>query len=181
VKPFEFIPAGNQIDQAIQKVDARATAHEQEFIAGGTTLIDLLKLEVLTPSKVIDLNGLALRGIRFDQGVLQIGALERMSDAAAHPAVSSNYPVLSEALLKSASAQIRNMATIGENLLQRTRCGYFRDVDSPCNKRLPGSGCSAIHGENRMMAILGTSDSCVATHVSDLAVALVALDASLIL
>jgi xanthine dehydrogenase YagS FAD-binding subunit len=181
VKPFEFVSAGSQMDQVLKKMDTSAAAHAQEFIAGGTTLIDLMKLEVLTPGEVLDLNDLPLRGILLEQGALRIGALERMSDVAIHPAVASTYPVISEALLKSASAQIRNMATIGGNLLQRTRCGYFRDVNMPCNKRLPGSGCSAIHGENRMLAILGTSDSCVATHASDLAVALVALDASLTL
>ena len=119
-----------------------------------------------------------MRGIEMREDGLRIGALEKMSDVAVHPDVVANYPVISEALLKSASAQIRNMASIGGNLLQRTRCGYFRDVTTPCNKREPGSGCPAIDGENRMHAILGTSSSCAATHPSDLAVALVALDAS---
>jgi xanthine dehydrogenase YagS FAD-binding subunit len=110
---------------------------------------------------------------------LRIGALEKMSAVAIHPEIISHYPVISEALLKSASGQIRNMASIGGNLLQRTRCGYFRDVNTPCNKREPRSGCSAIDGENRMHAILGTSPSCIATHTSDLAVALVALDTTI--
>jgi xanthine dehydrogenase YagS FAD-binding subunit len=149
------------------------------FIAGGTTILDLMKLEVMNPPRLMDLNRLPqMRGIEMHEDGLHIGALEKMSDVAAHPEVVSNYPVISEALLKSASAQIRNMASIGGNLLQRTRCGYFRDVATPCNKREPGSGCSAIDGENRMHAILGTSSSCIATHPSDLAVALVALDAS---
>jgi xanthine dehydrogenase YagS FAD-binding subunit len=112
---------------------------------------------------------------------LRIGALEKMSEVADHPEVVANYPVISQALLKSASAQLRNMASMGGNLLQRTRCGYFRDVSTPCNKRQPGSGCPAIDGWNRTHAILGTSSSCVATHPSDLAVALVALDASILL
>jgi xanthine dehydrogenase YagS FAD-binding subunit len=149
------------------------------FIAGGTTLIDLLKLEVVQPSRVVDLNPLPLRGIAMLEDGLRIGALEKMSDVARHPEVAANYPVISQALLQSASAQIRNMASIGGNLLQRTRCGYFRDVNTPCNKREPGSGCPALDGENRMHAILGTSSSCVATHPSDLAVALIALDASI--
>lgn len=152
---------------------------DSAFIAGGTTLIDLMKLDVMKPSRVVDLNPLPMRGIEMGADGLRIGALEKMSEVASHPVVTANYPVISEALLKSASAQIRNMASIGGNLLQRTRCGYFRDVATPCNKREPGSGCPAIDGENRMHAILGTSPSCVATHTSDLAVALVALDASL--
>jgi xanthine dehydrogenase YagS FAD-binding subunit len=151
------------------------------FIAGGTTLIDLMKLEVVTPSQVININRLPMRGIELTPDGLRIGALERMSAVAEHPAVTANYPVISQALLKSASAQLRNMASMGGNLLQRTRCGYFRDVSTPCNKRQPGSGCPAIEGWNRTHAILGTSSSCVATHPSDLAVALVALDASILL
>jgi xanthine dehydrogenase YagS FAD-binding subunit len=152
-----------------------------DCIAGGTTLIDLMKLEVMTPSQLVDINRLPMRGIELASDGLRIGALEKMSDVAEHPEVVANYPVISQALLKSASAQIRNMASMGGNLLQRTRCGYFRDVSTPCNKRQPGSGCSAIDGWNRTHAILGTSSSCVATHPSDLAVALVALDASILL
>jgi xanthine dehydrogenase YagS FAD-binding subunit len=155
-------------------VDA-ALAAPGTFLAGGTTLVDLMKLNVMTPQHVLDINGLPLRGIDTSDG-LRFGALERMSDIAGHPGV---YPVVSRALLLSASQQLRNMASIGGNLLQRTRCGYFRDVAVPCNKRVPGSGCSAISGANRMHAILGTSDSCVATHASDVAVALVALDAEI--
>jgi xanthine dehydrogenase YagS FAD-binding subunit len=134
-----------------------------------------MKLNVLTPQHVLDINDLPLRGIDTTDG-LRIGALERMSDIAQHPGV---YPVISRALLQSASQQLRNMASIGGNLLQRTRCGYFRDVAMPCNKREPGSGCPAISGANRMHAMLGTSEACVATHASDVAVALVALDAEI--
>jgi xanthine dehydrogenase YagS FAD-binding subunit len=152
-----------------------------EFVAGGTTLIDLMKLEVMTPPQLVDINRLPMRGIELASDGLRIGALERMSDVAEHPEVVANYPVISQALLKSASPQLRNMASMGGNLLQRTRCGYFRDVSTLCNKRQPGSGCPAIDGWNRAHAVLGTSSSCVATHPSDLAVALVALDASIIL
>lgn len=147
------------------------------YLAGGTTLVDLMKLDVLTPQQVLDINDLPLRGIDTSDG-LRFGALERMGDIAAHPGV---YPAISRALLLSASQQLRNMASIGGNLMQRTRCSYFRDVAMPCNRRSPGSGCSAISGVNRMHAILGTSDSCVATHASDVAVALVALDAEVVL
>ncbi|MCG3757451.1 MULTISPECIES: xanthine dehydrogenase family protein subunit M [unclassified Amycolatopsis] len=147
------------------------------YLAGGTTLVDLMKLDVLTPQQVLDINDLPLRGIDTADG-LRFGALERMGDIAAHPGV---YPAISRALLLSASQQLRNMASIGGNLMQRTRCSYFRDVAMPCNRRAPGSGCSAISGVNRMHAIFGTSDSCVATHASDVAVALVALDAEVVL
>lgn len=152
-----------------------AVASPGTFLAGGTTLVDLMKLNVLTPQHVLDINEVPLRGIDTADG-LRIGALERMSDIAGHPGV---YPVISRALLLSASQQIRNMASIGGNLMQRTRCSYFRDVATPCNRREPGSGCPAISGANRMHAVLGTSDSCAATHASDVAVALVALDAKL--
>jgi xanthine dehydrogenase YagS FAD-binding subunit len=159
--------------------DALAGASETSaFLAGGTTLVDLMKLDVVTPDRVIDINRLPMRGVAITASGVRIGALERMSDVAAHPFVSAAFPVLAQALMASASPQLRNMASIGGNLLQRTRCDYFRDAQSPCNKRKPGSGCPALAGENRTHAILGTSDSCVATHASDLAVALVALDAS---
>ncbi|PRY39732.1 FAD binding domain-containing protein [Umezawaea tangerina] len=160
------------VDEAVRR-SGSGTA----FLAGGTTLVDLMKLEVMTPGRVLDINRLPLRGVDTTGGVLRIGALERMSDVAADPRVRHGHPLLSRALELSASGQLRNMASIGGNLLQRTRCGYFRDVTTPCNKRQPGSGCPAVEGENRMHAVLGTSDSCVATHPSDLAVALVALDA----
>ncbi|TDC84005.1 xanthine dehydrogenase family protein subunit M [Micromonospora sp. KC606] len=148
------------------------------YLAGGTTLVDLMKLDVMTPQRVVDINRLPMRGVHRDRRGLHIGALERMSDIAGYPLVKAGYPVIAEALLASASGQLRNMASIGGNLLQRSRCGYFRDTATPCNKREPGTGCSALNGENRMHAILGTSNSCVSTHPSDLAVALVALDAA---
>jgi xanthine dehydrogenase YagS FAD-binding subunit len=166
MRPFE-LTAPATVEAAI--------ASPGTFLAGGTTLVDLMKLNVLTPHQVLDINALPLHGIDTSDG-LRIGALERMSDIARHPGV---YPAISRALLLSASQQLRNMASIGGNLLQRTRCGYFRDIAVPCNKREPGSGCPAISGANRMHAVLGTSDSCVATHASDVAVALVALDAQL--
>ncbi|MFD7024442.1 FAD binding domain-containing protein [Promicromonospora sukumoe] len=153
----------------------RGTGPGTAFLAGGTTLVDLMKLEVMTPDRVVDIDRLPLRGITLDRTGLHVGALERMSDVAAAPVVREQYPMVAQALELSASAQLRNMASIGGNLLQRTRCGYFRDVSTPCNKREPGSGCSALDGVNRGHAILGTSDDCIATHPSDLAVPLVAL------
>ncbi|MEV0262328.1 xanthine dehydrogenase family protein subunit M [Streptomyces sp. NPDC050617] len=171
MRPYVFERPGS-VDDAVRR-SGSGTA----FLAGGTTLVDLLKLDVMTPGRVLDINRLPLRGIDAAGGGLRIGALERMSDVAADPRVRRGYPMLSQALELSASGQLRNMASIGGNLLQRTRCGYFRDVSTPCNKRQPGSGCPAIEGENRTHAVLGTSGSCVATHPSDLAVALVALDA----
>jgi len=175
MRPFIY-----QIPSSIRKATTDF-GQDTEVIAGGTTLIDLMKLEVMTPSQLMDINGLPMSGIELTGDGLRIGALEKMSDVAEHPEVVAKYPVISQALLKSASAQIRNMASMGGNLLQRTRCGYFRDVSTPCNKRQPGSGCPAIDGWNRSHAILGTSSFCVATHPSDLAVALVALDASILL
>ncbi|MFD8649570.1 FAD binding domain-containing protein [Streptomyces mirabilis] len=148
------------------------------YIAGGTTLVDLMRETVERPGALVDISGLPLREVTVTgRGGLRIGALVRMAEAAAHPEVRSGYPLVSQALELSASAQLRNMATIGGNIMQRTRCTYFRDVTAVCNKREPGSGCAALHGFNRGHAILGTSDSCVATHPSDLAVALTALDA----
>ncbi|MFY9984468.1 MAG: xanthine dehydrogenase family protein subunit M [Chthoniobacterales bacterium] len=175
MRPFIY-----QVPSSIRKVNSDFS-QDTEFVAGGTTLIDLMKLEVMTPSQLMDINGLPMSGIGLTADGLRIGALEKMSDVAEHPEVIAKYPVISQALLKSASAQIRNMASMGGNLMQRTRCGYFRDVSTPCNKRQPGSGCPAIDGWNRSYAILGTSSFCVATHPSDLAVALVALDASILL
>ncbi|HVV20447.1 MAG TPA: xanthine dehydrogenase family protein subunit M [Pseudonocardiaceae bacterium] len=168
MRPFE-LTAPTTVDDALGTTGT--------FLAGGTTLVDLMKLNVLTPQRVLDINSLPLHGIDTADG-LRIGALERMADVAAHPGV---YPAISRALLLSASQQLRNMASIGGNLMQRTRCTYFRDVATPCNRRQPGSGCPAVEGANRMHAILGTSDSCVATHASDVAVALVALDAQVVL
>jgi xanthine dehydrogenase YagS FAD-binding subunit len=157
-----------------------ATAHDPgcEFIAGGTDMVQLLKAGLRAPRHLVDINGLPLTDIDVGPTGARLGALARMSDVADHPGIVENFPAISQALLLSASAQLRNMASIGGNLLQRTRCSYFRDANfAACNKRNPGSGCAAIGGENRMHAILGGSDACVATHASDLAVALVALDA----
>ncbi|MFI5682184.1 FAD binding domain-containing protein [Streptomyces cellulosae] len=149
------------------------------YIAGGTTLVDLMRETVERPEALVDITALPLHDVdRTEGGGLRIGALVRMAEAAAHPAIRDSYPVISQALELSASAQLRNMATIGGNLMQRTRCTYFRDVTADCNKRKPGSGCAALNGFNRGHAILGTSDQCVATHPSDLAVALAALGAS---
>ncbi|MFF2128251.1 FAD binding domain-containing protein [Streptomyces olivochromogenes] len=148
------------------------------YIAGGTTLVDLMRETVERPGALVDISDLPLRGVTVNErGGLRIGALVRMADAAAHPKVRTTFPVISQALELSASAQLRNMATIGGNIMQRTRCTYFRDVTAACNKREPGSGCAALDGFNRTHAILGTSDDCVATHPSDVAVAFAALDA----
>ncbi|MFE2634404.1 FAD binding domain-containing protein [Streptomyces scopuliridis] len=148
------------------------------YIAGGTTLVDLMRETVERPETLVDITGLPLREVAVtERGGLRIGALVRMAEAAAHPKVRVLYPVISEALELSASAQLRNMATIGGNIMQRTRCTYFRDVTADCNKREPGSGCAALHGFNRSHAILGASDHCVATHPSDVAVAFAALEA----
>src|SRR5919201_2997994 len=149
------------------------------FVAGGTTLIDLMKLDVERPTQLVDINALPLASVdALPDGGVRIGAMVRNSDLAHHELVRTRYPVLSQALLAGASPQLRNMATTGGNLLQRTRCYYFRDTATPCNKREPGSGCSALHGYHRMHAILGTSEHCIATHPSDMAVAMMALEAS---
>ena len=156
-----------------------AAANGAMYIAGGTDLMQLMKDNVESPTRLVDLEPLGLAAVTADMTGLRIGAMARMSDIAAHPAVREAWPVIAEALLASASPQVRNMGTLGGNLLQRTRCGYFRDIGFACNKRAPGAGCPAIGGENRMMAILGGSEHCIATHASDLAVALTALDAVL--
>ncbi|AUX75850.1 FAD binding domain-containing protein [Sinorhizobium fredii] len=156
-----------------------AAAAGSRFIAGGTTLIDLMREEVERPEQLIDINALPLAEIRVENDILVIGALARMADVAAHPEVQARQPLIAESLIEGASPQLRNMASIGGNLLQRVRCPYFRMLDAPCNKRDPGSGCSAIDGLHAGHAILGTSDHCIATHPSDLAVALVALDATM--
>jgi xanthine dehydrogenase YagS FAD-binding subunit len=150
-----------------------------KYIAGGTDLLQLMKDNVEAPTRLVDLEALGLTDIQTNASGLRLGAMARMSDVAADQAVRDGWPVISQALLASASPQIRNMGTIGGNLLQRTRCGYFRDTGFACNKREPGTGCPAIGGENRMLAILGGSEHCIATHASDLAVALMALDAVL--
>src|SRR2546428_5250743 len=149
-----------------------------EYIAGGTDMVQLLQEYVRRPERLVSLAGLLDNRIEAGPQGLRLGAAATMADVAAHPDVMQQFPVISEALLNSASPQVRNQATMGGNLLQRTRCPYFRDVGySACNKRIPGSGCAAIGGENRWHAVLGTSESCIAANASDLAVALVALDA----
>ncbi|NKF24775.1 FAD binding domain-containing protein [Solimonas marina] len=149
-----------------------------KFVAGGTNLLDLMKLEIETPSHLIDVNNLALDTIdSMDDGGLRIGALVRNTDLAADARVRRDYPLLSRALVAGASGQLRNMATTAGNLLQRTRCPYFYDTNQPCNKRVPGSGCAAIGGVSRQHAVVGGSKACIATHPSDMAVAMRALDA----
>jgi xanthine dehydrogenase YagS FAD-binding subunit len=171
------------LDQAILAGTKSKTAQQYadvRFIAGGTTLVDLMKLDVERPSQLVDLNALPLAQIETAPGGgLVIGAMTRNSAVAHHPAVERDYPVLSQALLSGASPQLRNMATTGGNLLQRTRCVYFRDTVHACNKRTPGAGCSAIGGHNRMLAILGTSKDCIASNPSDQNVALTALEATI--
>ena len=178
---FEFIRPPNPaaaIAAAAESKTAQQSA-DVRFMGGGTTLIDLMKLNVETPTRVLDINRLPLDKIELaPDGRLRIGATARNSDLAYHPRVQSDYSVLSQAILNGASPQIRNMATTAGNLLQRTRCPYFRDTAMPCNKREPGSGCPAITGSNRTLAILGTSDHCIATHPSDMCVALAALEAT---
>jgi xanthine dehydrogenase YagS FAD-binding subunit len=172
VFPFTFTHATDE-RSALAAAGAGA-----RYIAGGTTLVDLMRETVERPSAVVDINALPYRAIDLTATSLRVGSLVRMSELAAHPDVKREFPVIAQALELSASAQLRNMATIGGNLMQRPRCLYFRDVSASCNRRTPGSGCAAIGGLNRTHAILGTSDQCVATHPSDLAVALVALDAT---
>lgn len=172
--PFRFIKASDEASAL------HAAASGARYIAGGTTLVDLMRETVERPDAVVDINALPYRDIDLQPSRLRIGALARMSEVAAHPVVREQFPVIAAALDLSASAQLRNMASIGGNLMQRPRCLYFRDVSASCNRRSPGAGCAAIDGRNRTHAILGTSDACVATHPSDLAVALVALDAQVI-
>jgi xanthine dehydrogenase YagS FAD-binding subunit len=179
---FEFIrpkDSATAVAAAAQSKTAQQGASVR-FMGGGTTLIDLMKLSVETPNRVLDINRLPLDKIELmPDGGLSIGATVRNSDLAYHPGVQSDYSVLSQAILQGASAQIRNMATVAGNLLQRTRCVYFRDIAMPCNKREPGTGCPAITGHNRTLAILGTSDQCIATNPSDMCVALAALEATI--
>ncbi len=173
MRPFRFVRAAD----AGSAIDALLREPESAFIAGGTELVNWMRDGICSPGVLVDINALPLATIDIRPEGLRIGALARMSDVAADPRIGREYRVLAEALLAGASPQIRNMATIGGNLLQRTRCPYFRDTAFACNKRVPGSGCSALGGENRWHAILGTSKQCIAVHPSDLAVALLALDA----
>jgi len=171
--PFSYLEA-DSAEAAIRAAGLHAGA---VFFAGGTTLIDLMKLDVMSPATLIDINRLPLCSIDADSSGVAIGANVRNSDLAHHRVIRERFPVLTEALLAGASAQLRNMASTAGNLMQRTRCAYFRDINAKCNKREPGSGCDAITGFNRMHALLGTSEHCVATHPSDMCVALIALDA----
>jgi xanthine dehydrogenase YagS FAD-binding subunit len=168
----------NDVADAVRQIAADPKA---KFIAGGTNLVDLMKENVERPTRLIDITHLPLKSVEpTEDGGLRIGALVPNSDLAYHPLIAERYPLLGSALLAGASAQLRNMASTGGNLLQRTRCYYFYDTATPCNKREPGSGCSAINGVNRIHAILGASESCIAVHPSDMCVALAALDATVL-
>src|SRR3954453_2534948 len=171
---FEYSRAGDVAD-AVRQIAADPRA---KFIAGGTNLIDLIKYDVERPPRLIDISRLPLTNVEETaSGGVRIGALVPNSDLSYHPLIEERYPILSSAIRAGASQQLRNMASTGGNLLQRTRCHYFYDTATPCNKREPGSGCSAIEGLNRQHAILGASDACIATHPSDMCVALAALEA----
>jgi len=176
MRAFEFVTA-RTASAAREAHGGRPGAH---FLAGGTTLVDLMKADVARPDVVIDINALPLAGVDTAGDRVRIGALARNSDVAYDETIAREFPALVQALLSGASGQIRNMATIGGNLLQRTRCTYFREPQYACNKREPGSGCDALDGFNRTHAVLGTSDACIATHASDMAVALAALEANVI-
>ncbi len=173
MEPFKFI----RVPDAQSAITGTALS-SAKFIAGGTNLIDLMKLNIERPAKLIDINGLKLTTVeKLPGGNIRVGALVKNSDLAYHPLIKENYPVLSEALLSGASSQLRNMASTGGNLMQRTRCPYFYNTEFPCNKRIPGSGCPALSGYNRNNAILGASDKCIATHPSDMCVAMAAIGA----
>ncbi|MGW7200958.1 FAD binding domain-containing protein [Streptomyces chryseus] len=175
MKPFAYFRA----ESAEEAVDAFAGHERAQYLAGGTNLVDLMKLGVAAPDLLIDVSRLPLDGIEeTPDGGLRVGATVRNSDLAAHPVVRTRYAALSQALLSGASGQLRNVATTGGNLLQRTRCTYFQDTSKPCNKRAPGTGCPAREGVHRDLAVLGHSEHCVATNPSDMAVALAALDAA---
>src|SRR5256714_3868617 len=171
MNPFAYKRAASQTE-AIHEISANRNA---KLLAGGTNLIDLMKMNVQSPDEIVDINRLTLKQIEKTVTGVRIGALASNSDVAVNPIVRAEFPVLSEALLAGASPQLRNMATVGGNLMQRTRCYYFMDTAFPCNKRVPGSGCPAIPGYNRIHAILGASDKCIAVHPSDMCVALAGL------
>ncbi|ACG77153.1 aerobic-type carbon monoxide dehydrogenase, middle subunit CoxM/CutM-like protein [Phenylobacterium zucineum HLK1] len=174
MRPFTYERAGS----ALAAVQAAAATPEAKFIAGGTNLLDLMKLDIERPAHLIDVGRLPLAAIEeTPEGGLRIGAMATNSQAAADPRVRARYPVLAQAIVAGGSPQLRNKASVGGNLMQRTRCAYFYDTAKPCNKREPGSGCGALEGLNRNAAILGQSHACIATHASDMAVALAALDA----
>lgn len=174
MKAFSYVRASDK-GAALHEV---ATQPNVKFIGGGTNLIDLMRENIEQPDTLVDINGLPLNAIEITESGVRLGALAKNSAVAAHPDVRRDFPVLSQALLAGASAQLRNMATVGGNLLQRTRCYYFYDDAAKCNKRQPRSGCDALEGFNRIHAILGASESCIATHPSDMCVALAALDAT---
>lgn len=177
MRPFQYQRA-DTLEGAVKAAGTGGTT--SQFIAGGTTLSDLMKLDVMRPERLVDVNpaaGGSAGRIEATKSGLRLGALVRMAEAAEHPAILADYPVIAQALQLAASQQIRNMASLGGNLLQRTRCEYFRQVSWPCNKREPGSGCAAMDGVNRLHAVLGTSDACIASYPGDFAQALVALDA----
>jgi xanthine dehydrogenase YagS FAD-binding subunit len=175
MRPFQYRRARN-VDEAL---DLAAHSPAPKFVAGGTNLLDLMKLEAETPATLIDVNAVGLDKIEdTPDGGLRIGALVSNTDLASHARVRRDYPVLTRAIMAGASGQLRNMASTGGNLMQRTRCPYFYDGNQPCNKRRPGSGCAALSGDSRQLAIIGASDKCIATYPGDMAVALRALDAS---
>jgi xanthine dehydrogenase YagS FAD-binding subunit len=173
VKAFRYA----QAHDVASAMSAVAADRDARYVAGGTNLVDLMKEYVERPSLLVDITHLPLRGIERTARGVRLGALALMSDVADHPAVARDFPAVSQALLLSASPQLRNMATIGGNVMQRTRCAYFRDASQPCNKRAPGTGCAAIAGVNRQHCVIGGSPNCICTHPSDLAVALLAVDA----
>jgi len=178
MRPFKYTPTST-VSAATQKIFANPGA---KYLAGGTNLLDLMKEDVEQPNELIDISRLKLTGVKTivdgtNQGGVLLGALDKNTDTANHPLIRQNFPLLSQAILAGASAQIRNMASNGGNINQRTRCPYFYEVSMPCNKREPGTGCGAIKGINRMHAILGWSEQCVAVHPSDMCIALAALDA----
>jgi xanthine dehydrogenase YagS FAD-binding subunit len=174
-RSFHYVSAAG-LDDAL----AQGTRRDAMYLAGGTDFLQLWKTGLAMPKTVIDISRLPLAEISYAGDTLSLGAMTRLSDASAHPGVKVHHPLIAEAILASASGQLRNMATVGGNLLQRTRCPYFRSRELACNKRAPGSGCGAVTGENRHAALFGTSGGCVATHASDLAVALGALDAEIV-
>ncbi|PST83031.1 FAD-binding molybdopterin dehydrogenase [Pedobacter yulinensis] len=174
---FQYLRAGST-EKALALL---AKDKNASFIAGGTNLVDLMKKGVSSPDKLIDINKLPLKDISLEEGHIHIGALASNAAVADHALIREKLPLLSMALNKGASAQLRNMATVGGNLMQRTRCGYFYDITMPCNKRKPGSGCGALEGYNRMHAIFGHSENCIAVHPSDMCVALAALDAVVVI
>ncbi|MBB4802291.1 xanthine dehydrogenase YagS FAD-binding subunit [Flavobacterium nitrogenifigens] len=176
MKNFQIIKALS----SSSAVTGKAKDNSSMFIAGGTNLVDLMKKNVVAPDKLVDINGLDLKKIEFLKGKVSIGALAKNSQVAEDSSIKEKHPLLALALAAGASQQIRNMATVGGNMLQRTRCSYFYNTDMPCNKRVPKSGCGAIGGSNRMSAIFGASDSCIAVHPSDMCVALAALDATVL-